>query len=224
MIQRQARILAKQIADYPKGEIAAPTENHVLRWVEQFDASARRTVLREMSWLLERYYVTRQHLEAHLDRILFFPELAETDSRIDWRRVAFLDLQPRGKSQNTLLGLLEARLRQRFGVSLNACGADPHHYVYLDDCIYTGRTFSHDLERWLPQAVAGATVHLIVFGLHTEGREYHERRLAPLLEKYKVKLAVSTVHTHVRLSGSGRQLKCSGNKRAVAWGLLAHCS
>ncbi len=189
-----ARMIATLIADYRHGEISPPSEQHVLRWVEQFDAAAQTTLLQELCRLLPGVYVSYQQLKTHLDQLLTLPDLVGQHPANGLRRAKFLDLQQAGTSQRTLLRLLEERLVERFGLCLDDCGTDPAHYVYLDDGVYTGRTFAQDLERWLPQAAPGTTIHVVLLGLHTEARDYRQRRLAPLLHRHKVRLVFWALH------------------------------
>ena len=109
--------------------------------------------------------------------------------------MGFLDIQRNGQSQKTLLRELETRMKQRFGLPLKSCGDPPSHYVYLDDCLYTGHTLIYDIKAWVPQAVAGTALNIVLFGIHTAGRDYATKELRPLLQPRKMTLRFWTTHT-----------------------------
>jgi hypothetical protein len=163
--------------------------------VKQFDESAREIVLEEVCLLLRQFYFGERLARGSLDRVLFLPDLVGTNPRAGLRSVRFLDIQRKGNSQKALLRLLEDRVKQRFGLTLAACGTTPAHYVYLDDCLYTGNTLYHDLKEWLPNAAPNTTLHVVLFGLHTQARDYQTGRLKSLLQPKKVSLKFWTTHT-----------------------------
>ena len=58
MTERQELLeaIAATTADYRAGDLAAPTPEHVDRWVNQFGAEAHLPILREMNLVLKRTY------------------------------------------------------------------------------------------------------------------------------------------------------------------------
>src|SRR5262249_19028590 len=83
----------------------------------------------------------------------------------------------------------------------------PAHYVYLDDCLYTGNTFYHDIKDWLPKASPNTTLHVILFGLHTQARDYQADRLKSLQPR-KVSLKFWTTHTFHNKADQAARYDC----------------
>jgi hypothetical protein len=56
MRQRLLQSIAMKISDYRQGEIAVPTEEHVDRWIRQFEPAVQEPMLAEMDHVLRQSY------------------------------------------------------------------------------------------------------------------------------------------------------------------------
>jgi hypothetical protein len=169
--EKSAAQVAGLIADYRKGEIAAPDAAHVLRWIGQFPANVREPVLAEMAHVLARTYARRTAVEGFIEALVMNERIAGADPAAFWKGVRFLRLQQAGFSQRDMLVLFDAALRGKLGFGIDDCGkVAPHTYVYLDDAVFSGGRVKSDLIRWTQQeAPKSAKVAVIVMALHALG-------------------------------------------------------
>jgi len=123
--------VAGVIADYRKGEIAAPDEAHVARWVDQFPQAVRDPILAEMSYILERTYARKAAVNGFIKALVTNKELAGESPGTFWKGVRFLRLQQVGQSQNDMLALFDKALRDAFGFGIEDCSTgQPQMGVY----------------------------------------------------------------------------------------------
>lgn len=119
--------------------------DHVLEWVSQFDETDQEFILTELLHLLNQdIYVSKgkakEILYNFIIKITTHFEYLNVESFL--RDTVFLRLQPKGKSQDVLLNLLDEVLQERFGTSLGICGTfSKRNFIYLDDILATGKTF-----------------------------------------------------------------------------------
>ncbi|HEX5506336.1 MAG TPA: hypothetical protein VFW96_27210, partial [Thermomicrobiales bacterium] len=141
--------IATTVADYRQGEIAPMTPGHIDRWVRQFAVEEQPIILAEMDRILKAYYVSRQRAEWFFRGVLTSEKIFGPVPPDSLQHTKFLRIQRKGGSQNDLLDLADGILRSQYGLDIDACGATPTTYLYLDDCLYTGNTAFHDLREWL---------------------------------------------------------------------------
>lgn len=159
--------VAATTADYREGDLAAPTSEHVDRWVRQFDAAVRLSILREMDHVLKQTYFSRKEARNFMARLFKTEELAGDDPCEFWKSVKFLDIQGGGASQKEMLALFGVILKKKCGFRVEDCGVDPDTFVYLDDAIFSGGRVSQDLVTWIAgKAPNKATIHVIVIATH----------------------------------------------------------
>ena len=165
--------IAETTADYREGDRAAPTPDHVERWVNQFDAAVQLPILREMDHVLKKTYLSKQMTRSCLGGLFRTPKMVGDDPCTFWKSVKFLDIQSGGASQKDMLVLFSNVLNEKCGFEVTECGADLHTFVYLDDAIFTGNRVSEDLETWIAGgAPADAKVHIVMVALHSSGQYY----------------------------------------------------
>ena len=165
-------------ADYRQGDLAAPTAEHVERWIDQFDAAVQIPILREMDHVLKRTYFSRAETRKFLTGLFKTEKLVGQDPCAFWKGVRFLDIQGGGASQKEMLALFSKVLEQECGFEVADCGAAPHAFVYLDDAIFTGNRVRRDLETWIAKdAPADAKVHIITIALHNGGQYYADGKI-----------------------------------------------
>lgn len=163
--------LAALVADYRRGEIPPVDAAHVLRWAGQFPADLRGPLLKELTHVLARTYLSRDRTLSMLDRLLGDRRLTGPDPARFWRGARLLDIQTLGTSQRELVGLFDDRLRRAFGFGRSGTAQGTGPYVYLDDVVMSGNRLKADLAQWLKtEAPEGAHVVVAVLALHRGGQ------------------------------------------------------
>lgn len=171
--------IAQTISDYRAGEVPAPTPQHVMRWVAQFDEAVRIPLLRELDHVLERTYLARSAVESFLGQLLRYEPLTGADPSAYWPDVRFLAVQNVGRSQHEMLEMFGAVMEGELAFGLNQCGANPAAFVYLDDGVFSGNRLLADLSSWVTtEAPESATVHIVCMALHLGGQWYAKERIA----------------------------------------------
>ncbi|MDP7152635.1 MAG: hypothetical protein QGI70_16905 [Paracoccaceae bacterium] len=114
--------IAATTADYRAGEIAAPTPDHVERWVNQFDAAVQEPILREMDHVLKKTYFSKETINGFLKGLIRNDQLVGNDPNTFWMAANFLDIQQGGGSQHDLLSVFDENLKAELGIGINECG------------------------------------------------------------------------------------------------------
>lgn len=175
--------IAATTADYREGDLAAPTPEHVERWVNQFDADVQLPILREMDYVLPRTYFSKKEIEKELaDHVRVIGEngkdLDDAAAIAFWRGTRILNIQKRGRSQADINEIFAAALRDRFGLSLEDCQGGDGRFVYFDDILFSGDRIQNDLMAWIDDnAPSEAHVSIILLIAHSLGKWETERNL-----------------------------------------------
>jgi len=196
--------VAETIRDYREGEIPVPTPEHVGRWLAQFDADDRPTILAELDAILKKVYFPRERVKEGVRRFVAETLLAGRAVSDVLPYLRFLDIQTRGESQRALLQIVDEILREEHGAALAACGtASETSYVYLDDAVYTGNRLRYDLTEsadgaapaWLTRTAPDGC-HLAVFVLlcHRTGWEYALRHAEREADRKGITLLPAYTH------------------------------
>lgn len=184
--------IASTIADYRRGEIAAPDADHVDRWIKQFSASVQTQMLSELDHILKRTYFARTDVEQFLGSVVSSKKLAGKHPLDFWRKANFLNIQEAGNSQREMLAIVDTILRSTYGLGIKDCGGTDGPFIYLDDGIFTGNRLRYDLSSWIQSsAPAAAKLHVIFIGLHRAGRWYAEKELKQVARSAGKKLAIT---------------------------------
>lgn len=181
MTERQKLLasIASTAGDYRASELAAPTPEHVNRWVKQFDDAVQHAILREMDHVLKKTYFPLERVTTFLNGLIKAEKLVGKDPCAFWRGVQFLDVQLGGNSQREMLELFNQVLQKNCGFRIAQCGKRAAAYMYLDDAIFTGNRVRRDLEAWIQkEAPDNATLHIVSIALHTGGQYYANGRIA----------------------------------------------
>lgn len=176
--------IAATTTDYRKGDIKAPTPEHVGNWVDQFPADVRLTILREMDHVLKKTYFSRFKAERFLKEVFGTKKLVGDDPCAFWKNVNFLNIQDRGSSQKEMLDLFDGILNKNCDFNTTDCGGNSRVFVYLDDAAFTGNRAKQDLENWIkkPSTPAETEVHVIVVALHRGGQFYAHKSIRKATE------------------------------------------
>lgn len=184
--------VASTVADYRAGEIAAPTPQHVDRWVKQFDAVVQLPLLRELDFVLRQTYFTKNRVTSFLRGLLKNEKLVGAEPCAFWKQVKFLRIQGGGNSQREMLSMLDSILLEECGIATAACGTEAKTFIYLDDVIFTGNRALKDLCAWVTSdAPKDATVQVITIAFHRGGQFY---------AKNKIDEAAATAKKNIKLS------------------------
>ncbi len=123
-------------------------EEHVLKWVNQFDEGDREFILTEFLHLLPMSYLTKERTLAIISSEF---EVLRKDFGYETitdflDETKFLDCQQPGKSQKVLLGFINDELKEKFGYSLDDCGKKAvKNWIYFDDVLASAGNFKKDI-------------------------------------------------------------------------------
>lgn len=175
--------IAAKTADYREGDLPVPTADHVGRWILQFDAEVRLPMLREMDYVLERTYLSKQEIEKELaDHVRVIGDdgmdLNDASAIAYWRGTEILNIQQRGRSQADINEIFAEALRDRFGLGLADCQGGDRRFVYFDDILFSGDRIQNDLVAWLDDSAPNeGHVSIVVLIAHNLGKWETERNL-----------------------------------------------
>lgn len=175
--------IAEKTADYRAGELAAPTPEHVDRWISQFDVDVRLPMLREVNYVLERTYFSKQEIEKKFaDYIRVTDDQGkdcnDKETKDFWRATKILNIQKMGRSQADINEIIAEALRERFGLDLADCQGGDGRFVYFDDILFSGGHIQTDLKAWLKdEAPKEGCVWIYLLVAHELGKYETERNL-----------------------------------------------
>jgi hypothetical protein len=171
--------VALKIADYRKGEIAAPDADHVERWISQFDPEVRDPILTEVLHVLGQTYITRHDVNNFLKGLSTNAKLTNGKPEKFWKETSLLKIQRNGSSQKEMLQLFGAILEKAHQFDIDAGPQDSHVAVYIDDVVFGGGHVRGDLVPWIKNtAPKKVTVHIIVLAYHLGGQWYADQQIA----------------------------------------------
>lgn len=161
--------ITNTIKDYRAGEIAEPTPDHVDQWISQFDEEVQIPMLRELDHIFKLTYVSKGKV------LQLLRQIAGNFSCDFWREAHILNIQRNGRSQREIRELFRQILREQCDYDIDYQGSAGGDFVYLDDAIFTGERVIHDLSYWMQdQAVANATLYVMVIAIHELGKYWIE--------------------------------------------------
>ncbi|WP_155773767.1 phosphoribosyltransferase-like protein [Methylorubrum extorquens] len=188
------RAIATTIEDYQAGTLAAPTPEHVEKWINQFPQASQLPILSEISHVLDKTYFSRIRVRRVLRAVIKYPGWTAGDPSAFWRQVNFLDLQPRGNSQRDLLALFDKSLNKECGYGISECGQG-NKFLYLDDGLFSGGRIGSDLDGWIMgPAPKNAELMVAVIALHTQGHYFTNQSLRRAIAKSGKSINLSWVH------------------------------
>lgn len=174
--------IATTIRSYREGEIQMPDEAHVDRWASQFTPEQQLAFLREFNHVIGQTFVSKQTISEFLGRLVTNRQLTGADPKAFWRKAVLLQIQQAGNSQEEMNRLFTAGLLEQLKVNIQSrsTGAT-HHYIYLDDALFSGDRIASDLEAWVANsAPQQARVTVIVIASHTHGQHWISEKRLPL--------------------------------------------
>jgi hypothetical protein len=176
-------------ADYRAGDLAAPTLEHVDRWVNQFAPDVQAPLLRELGHVLKATYFPKKRVSDFFARQIAHEKLAGASPCEFWRSAHFLNIQQNGHSQAEILELFGEALHAQCAVAIKDCGSPGGSYVYLDDVLFSGGRIGNDLSDWITRhAPAEAVIHVLVIATHRLGEYQCLKRLRKVAADAKKKI------------------------------------
>lgn len=165
------------IADYRNGEISPLTNEHIIRWVKQFDSSIQDALLQELAHVLDNSYFSKNDVQNFLKALIQNPKLSGDNPCEFWREASLLDIQQRGGSQKDFIALFQQALEEECGFQATVGKSGGATFIYLDDAIFTGNHVRRDLEDWVKtSAPQKAHVHVVAAAIHS-GSWYQQNEL-----------------------------------------------
>ena len=143
------------ISDYRRLETGKGLdEEHVQKWIEQFEPEERTLVLQETFRILQSSYFKEELMHTYLDEIV--DQIAKDR---DINDIIFTAIQERGSSQALIYNYIKTK-RQFTFQSENF--TDPSKlYVYIDDGLFSVRRTRDDIRKLIGLLPSGA--HLKVY-------------------------------------------------------------
>ncbi|ACC72524.1 hypothetical protein PPMP20_26845 [Paraburkholderia phymatum] len=166
--------IATRIADYRRGEIAAPTPEHVERWVNQFP-NQQDEILAELDHVLGRTYITETSFRAWIAHFVADANILGPAPADFWAGAQLLANQGGGGSQRHLIQVIRETINATFGQLQPR--AQVATYVYVDDVSYSGNRILNDIGNWINVAPANASLLIFTIGAHAYGKWRVERDL-----------------------------------------------
>lgn len=141
------------IKDYRNDDGIYITQDHIQKWANQFGDN-KEFVLKEFAHIVKQVYISKTKGYKYLEAVLLFlqKKYKSKDLSSLLRDTLFLQLQPKGKSQRVLIGMLDELVLAKEGHHLSEYDNYPKcHYIYIDDVLASGKTMGDDLVEWISE-------------------------------------------------------------------------
>lgn len=163
--------IAGTIKDYRDGEIAVdPVNEHVSRWIGQFNPEVQVPMLRELNHVFQRTYVSKVAMRQ------FLTDIADRFSCEFWQSAYICNIQKRGISQSEIMGIFDEILKDKCGSAIEYRKSANGNLVYFDDAVFTGDHIINDLDKIIKKISNKTQLYIIVIASHTYAEYRIERR------------------------------------------------
>lgn len=182
--------IADKIKDYRKGELSFDLdEEHVDKWIQQFDEETRISILWETLNLINNYYMDESAIDEYINEILALEDIFTKNVRNGLNIIQFLDVQNKGRSQKNLLNLINEKTLNLYSQNINLINSpNISKYIYVDDGLYSGSTVRHDIERWISLANPNSELYLIFLCVYSSGRWYTEKKIKQICDSKNIEV------------------------------------
>lgn len=175
------------IADYRNGDNIYLDEDHINKWLNQFNSDVQLPIIRELSHILENVYFSKSRIINILNNIVFSNNICGDNIKSFWENVTILNIQKGGTSQKDILyeifNILHSKLNiNKINNNLSRC------LVYIDDFLYHGNRIYRDIEELIPYLEDNTFIHIIVIGQYKYGAYNTNKRLIKLINQYNKKI------------------------------------
>lgn len=165
------------IEDYQSGIHAAPTPDHINRWISQFPQNVQDPILAEMEHVLSKSYFSKAKIQGFMRKVIQHKAWTKDNITAFWGEMNFLNIQPRGSSQRELLSLFNQELQSVAGLSIEQCGQG-NKFIYIDDGLFSGSRIKADLINWVnTTAPKNSELYVALIALHTQGYYFAKKDL-----------------------------------------------
>lgn len=170
------RDIAAIITHYRNGSLTnLYNDEHVARWINQFEPYERMIVLEETKKLLRQGYLSESTFDAFLDALKPY---FENQRAISWNNVSLLNIQKNGSSQTVMTNKLAARIYQQDALSTKVNDLSSNVFIYLDDFIFSGNRVLRDVREWIASfAPQSCQLVIATIGYFTYGQYYVQQKL-----------------------------------------------
>lgn len=172
--------IANIIHNYADGKFGELDNNHVERWLSQFDNQD--IVAFETANLLEKYYFSKQCFNVFIDNIHYYlyNNLSLNND------IYILNLQDNNKSQFYLNNMLFEKYGNNYG-----CNYPIGDFVYIDDFLFSGHTLKNTLSKFLEVMKRYILSNSILYILCINYNEYYiNRTIEELVKKYTIHINI----------------------------------
>lgn len=182
------------IKDYRSDDGIFITAEDIREWALQFGKEAE-FMLEELAHLLPQIYFSKDRVRKEMRNILngMYKHFGYNNIEEFLKDTEFLYIQPEGKSQRILLGLIDEIVQEKTSHHLSDYNNHAKKiFVYVDDVLASGGTIGRDIISWLSQEnhaekIASKDISLVIALLcaHTWGKsfvEYRINRTYPILK------------------------------------------
>ncbi|MGO2421014.1 MAG: phosphoribosyltransferase-like protein [Vibrio casei] len=171
------RSISGVIKDYRDREFGLLDEEHVLRWINQFDSEDRIVVLEETNRILKKNYISKDVFLAFVSGLVTSEKFSSNSPRAFWNNISLCNIQINGNSQSELVELLNNEVYRNYGVRSLINGHSEHH-IYIDDFLFSGNRLISDMRKWISEsAPAQCHVSVVMMGWYQGGIYYVQKQL-----------------------------------------------
>jgi hypothetical protein len=182
-VEELVKSISNIIVDYADEEFGKLDENHVLRWVNQFQEEDRKVVLEETNRILKRTYITKGAFESFISNLITSTKFSTKNPSDFWSNVSLCDIQVNGNSQKELISLVKKNVCEQFGFEPKVNTASDH-FIYLDDFLFSGNRIISDLRQWIVNdAPIKCHVSVVLMGWYQSGIWYVQNTLKGLAKE-----------------------------------------
>lgn len=174
--------IAEKIKNYRKDELSFTIDDeHVFKWINQFDKEERGLILQETNNILEKCYLKKSDVKEFINSVITDEEIIGKEITETIKKVKFINIQRKGSSQKKLLKLLEKEIYSMYNININEIKyKDIDKYIYLDDGLYSGATVRHDIENWIKEAKPNTSLDIVFLAVYSSGKFYANKEISKL--------------------------------------------
>lgn len=166
MIKNYIASIANIIKNYRGYKFKSLDENHVRRWINQFDSEEdKEIVLSQTYCLLDKYYFSDDLLDNRIISILrdtsIIPSIKDT---------YFFNIQSKGTSQSNLYNKVVKIAMDLFNFDIsNNKIENCNYFIYFDDALFSGITFVKDINKVFELVGYDINLKFLYLATHSKG-------------------------------------------------------
>ncbi|EOK6316702.1 hypothetical protein ACM8C1_004699 [Vibrio parahaemolyticus] len=183
-MENEASKISNIIENYCDGEFGTLDEEHVLKWVHQFEVDDRQLILEETNRILRTTYINKELLLEKIKKMSGCNKLTGKNPREYWSNCSLLNIQENGSSQSELIGILKSYIQASYNF-IPVVNGISDVYVYVDDFLFSGNRILKDIENWIVNnPVNNCHVEFALIGWFESGHYTTHKALYSLAKKY----------------------------------------